>query len=815
METSAPAPTAPDARAPRRDPRPTGPAPRPGARALAFTLVLAVVAGLASSLVAPTASPVGATGPHPHFGQGFNVSDGAARLYPSVSQRVNAGTNLTGIRVRLSNVHHTCVKDLDVLLVAPDGRSTVLMSDAGDQGVTPFSCHDIHSPTLTFDDGCGAFPNPITEGARQGTGIDLCARPTDNDNTGHNGDDWRSAGTNHTARPLSDFLGMDPTGEWKLYVWDDAQGDVGSIGAWYLDITTDDQPPTAADLTLDVYKGQTTPFDFPGWDPDGGPLYCSIHQDPTKGTLASWACKGNGYTARPLTSGTDGFTFHTYDRVGNGSAIHRATFTIVNRVPAANPVTLSVLPGQRVALPLGGTDPDPQETVTCTAVAAPALGTLEGSGCARTYVAGATPGTDVFGYTVSDPFGGTSSAQVRVTVQSTVPVADPKVQHVDKGWTTTFALTGTDPQGQALTCVVPATTTQGKGTLTGTGCTRSFTANPRTSGSDTFTYTVRTPDGRVSAPATVRIDIGNKAPVAPTIDVTVNVADKAAITLGGTDADPGETPALTCHPSLGTTPRGRVSGEGCYVTYTAGAAAGSDSFTYQVRDPFGAMATGTVRVTIAGTAPAGCSAGDLRTARYVCRAYLDLLGRPADASGKAYWVQRLDRGESRATIVKQFTGTIEYRRSVVRGIYRSLLATEPSSAERDQWAEQLRTGLDPDEIRSRVLGSELFWNRAGKTPEGFVEGLYQQVTRRPVTAQELNVALAHMQTGITREGIAAQLLAQVAGDTPTVAGIYERFLRRTPPASETTYWVGRLQAGADELVMIRQIISGNEYYTRA
>jgi hypothetical protein len=52
-------------------------------------------------------------------------------------------------------------------------------------------------------------------------------------------------------------------------------------------------------------------------------------------------------------------------------------------------------------------------------------------------------------------------------------------------------------------------------------------------------------------------------------------------------------------------------------------------------------------------------------------------------------------------------------------------------------------------------------------------------------------------------------------DAPTVATIDERFLRRSPPAAETTYWVGRPQGGESELAPVRLIVASAEYHDRA
>lgn len=590
-------------------------------------------------------------------------------------------------------------------MLSHDNRRTLLLSDVGEQAFTPFDCFDVHVPTLTIDDDCPPFPNPIPVANRSRPGVDLCARPTDNDGTGHQEDHFFELGSYAAdADPLwATFHDRDPSGSWGLYVVDDASDDGGSIGSWSVDITTTDRPPTAGHTIIDVHKG----------------------------------------------------------------------------VEAQVPLTGA------------------------------------GGNCERTYVAGPTSGLDAFTYVVTDGFGGRTTGTIQVVVTATEPTAHARAVTAAKGAGTPITLTGSDPNGRPLACEVDATTAHGRATLTGTGCDRTITPKPGTSGTDTFTYVVRNDTGHVSARATVTITIPNRAPTAPTVAVAVNVGDSAAIALAGTDPDPGEGVALTCTPALGRTTRGTVGGAGCFVTYTAGATAGTDSFAYTVRDRDGATATGTVQVTIAGTAPPGCTPADGATARYVCRAYRDLLGRTADAAGKDYWVRRLTAGEHRAATVKAFTGTSELRSSVVRDVHRALLGTAPDAATVTRWSAELARGANPDLVRQEVLASDAFWARAGATPEGWVEAVHQQVLRRPATAAEVTTLAGQLRAGTTRATLAGRLLAATDADTATVAAVYERFLRRTPPAGETAYWVGRLQGGESEMALLRLIVASPEYATRA
>ncbi|MGN6696468.1 MAG: DUF4214 domain-containing protein, partial [Aquihabitans sp.] len=294
--------------------------------------------------------------------------------------------------------------------------------------------------------------------------------------------------------------------------------------------------------------------------------------------------------------------------------------------------------------------------------------------------------------------------------------------------------------------------------------------------------------------------------------------ERVAIAIGGTDPDAGEGLALTCTPSLGNTTFGKLSGSGCNVTYVANNVNGTDAYDFSVTDGFGGLDQGTLTINVVDPVLPGCSSTDSKNARYVCRVYLDLLGRAADPSGKAFWLKKVDANPTaagRIGIIRKYQTTAEYNRRVVDDVYKTFLKRNPDSSGQAYWAEKIRKGANPDEIRTQVIGSNEYYTNAGGSSEGFAAAIYQQVTRNPATQQEINAVVAQIKAGKSRTSIAAALLATKAGDTATVQGLYERYLRRTPPASEITYWVNKLQAGTTELKLVEATVSSNEYFNRS
>jgi large repetitive protein len=214
-------------------------APKTGLPRMAVAMAVAValatlVALLWTALAAEAASPKATT---KTFSNGNQIripadrisggTGGKADPYPSTIS-VSGFKRVTDLNVTIRSVTHTNPDDLDVLLVGPTGRSAIVWSDAG-------GANAITNTTLTLDDEAQTFlPDSGQINAQKympsnyEVGVDTWPGVTQNDN-----------------RPLSAFDGTNPTGEWKLYVFDDTQqpdtGDRNGAGVfnsgWSLEIT--------------------------------------------------------------------------------------------------------------------------------------------------------------------------------------------------------------------------------------------------------------------------------------------------------------------------------------------------------------------------------------------------------------------------------------------------------------------------------------------------------------------------------------------------------------------------------------------------
>lgn len=155
---------------------------------------------------------------------------------------------ISDLNVTINGFSHAQPDDVDILLVSPNGKALVVMSDQGFSAVSNLN--------LTFDDAAAAtVPSPIVSGTY---------KPSDGNSEGIADTFPPPAPLRphlNNNSPLSNFNGFSPNGEWRLLVVDDNPADAGSIaGGWSLEITTMPiVPPSSANCSAPSFS----PTSFP------------------------------------------------------------------------------------------------------------------------------------------------------------------------------------------------------------------------------------------------------------------------------------------------------------------------------------------------------------------------------------------------------------------------------------------------------------------------------------------------------------------------------------------------------------------------
>jgi len=199
---------------------------------------------------------------------------------------------------------------------------------------------------------------------------------------------------------------------------------------------------------------------------------------------------------------------------------------------------------------------------------------------------------------VDDGNGGTDNETVSITVSpvNDAPVAAAGAATTDEDMVVSGQVTSSDIDGGAPIYALAAQASNGTAVVNADG-TFSYTPHANFNGGDSFTYTVDDGNGGTdSETVTITVNAVNDAPVAapasPGTDEDTPLLGTAPIS--DVDGDPLTTTLVTdvSHGTLVFSP------DGSYSYTPAPDYNGPDSFTYQVSDSHGGVATGTVNIAV-------------------------------------------------------------------------------------------------------------------------------------------------------------------------------------------------------------------------
>lgn len=167
-----------------------------------------------------------------------------ATPYPSVISVASVPGSVAKATVTFTNLNHSWPADIDALLVSPSGQSSLLMAKAGGS----FNASKV---TLTFDDDAAAAL-PAAAVLVSGTN-----RPTSY--AGSTPPFPAPAPSGPYSANLRSFNGVNPNGQWSLYIIDDTPNNKGVISnGWLLSLTTATPLLGDADLALSMDAAPAT-----------------------------------------------------------------------------------------------------------------------------------------------------------------------------------------------------------------------------------------------------------------------------------------------------------------------------------------------------------------------------------------------------------------------------------------------------------------------------------------------------------------------------------------------------------------------------
>ena len=280
--------------------------------------------------------------------------------------------------------------------------------------------------------------------------------------------------------------------------------------------------PTANDVSASGAAGQQFVLPLTGTDPSGGGLTYKITRAPRNGNAdIRTDSAGNAalfYSSRMGFSGVDTVKFIAVDALNRRSSPATATLTITGNIPpTANDVRGNGASGERIVLPLGGTDPT-GGGLTFTITQAPRNGNAsirtDGKGNSALFYTSnrGFGGLDLVRFVATDSSGAQSNgARATLNIKATaLPSANNVAGQGASGQNIVVPLSGADPAGGGLSYAITSFPANGNASIRTDGRGNSalfYRSRAGFVGSDSVQFIATDSLGRRSTPATATLNV--------------------------------------------------------------------------------------------------------------------------------------------------------------------------------------------------------------------------------------------------------------------------------------------------------------------
>jgi hypothetical protein len=134
---------------------------------------------------------------------------------------------------------------------------------------------------------------------------------------------------------------------------------------------------------------------------------------------------------------------------------------------------------------------------------------------------------------------------------------------------------------------------------------------------------------------------------------------------------------------------------------------------------------------------------------------------------------------------------------------------------RSYWLSQVQRGMRIEEIAAQFYGSAEYFNGAGRTNEGFVDELYLDLMGRPSDPSGKAHWVSQLGSGaLNRTQVAGSFYASLESRRDRVEALYQQILGRAADAGGRDYWVDQLLRVGD-VALAAHLAASDEYYRRS
>jgi uncharacterized protein GlcG (DUF336 family) len=197
---------------------------------------------------------------------------------------------------------------------------------------------------------------------------------------------------------------------------------------------------------------------------------------------------------------------------------------------------------------------------------------------------------------------------------------------------------------------------------------------------------------------------------------------------------------------------------------------------------------------------------------FVAKAFQDLLSRPVDPSGAAYFGSLLNQGTSRTQIVVAIEGSTEFLTDFVDAAFQQFLNRQPNAAEQAN-AEQILSSTGSPEVLYAFLttSDEYYQTRGSNRNDDYVNALFEDLLQRGVEPDALNYFEQLLNAGAARSVVFHDIFDSVEGRQIEVNNLFQFLLGRPADNAAISEFVPALEQGATLNQVTAAIMASSEY----
>lgn len=223
-------------------------------------------------------------------------------------------------------------------------------------------------------------------------------------------------------------------------------------------------------------------------------------------------------------------------------------------------------------------------------------------------------------------------------------------------------------------------------------------------------------------------------------------------------------------------------------------------------------ATGSVSAASpAPTAPAPVAAPVSPAQSFVDRAYEDILNRPADPGGEAYWVGQVNKGVPHANVAAALTQTPDYRNVIVERAYLQSLGRDADPGGQAFWVGYLVHGGNVDQLTGALVGSSEFTSQFGANYDAFVKAAYENLLGRPADPAGESYWDGRLAAGDPMWHVAASLSHSYEWYQNRIVYDFVFYHAGFPDPQGLAFWAHAMQGGMPEWRIVASIVGSPQY----